>query len=546
MSKTLYRKYRPKKFEDIVGQKHIVTTLSNSIQTNRLSHAYLFTGPRGTGKTSIARLFAKAINCTKRDNFSVANETTCQEFTDGSAIDLIEIDAASHTGVDNIRELRETISLTPTSAPFKIYIIDEVHMLSTGAFNALLKTLEEPPSHAIFILATTEAHKVPDTIISRCQRYDFSRISLSDIISKLKYILNKEDVIFEDEALEMIAISSNGGMRDAESLLAQILSFTDKSLTKNDVMEVLGITSQKQIFSLIASIAKNDINLSIEIINKVSNDGYNLEIFIASTITALRALLFYTLSPTKEMESYMMLLNSEKETLRPLVKNISTKQVIKAIEEFEKAKIKISSSVIPQLPLEIAVVNVITQTQALNSTTKSISSIKKSLVKTPNPIEEISNKNNRNLEINQKKIEQAREISSNLTEPEKPTQKIKHTDQDIISLENIKTNWSKIVDHTKKDNMSLSSLLVQAHPMQLESNILTLAVRYQLHKDKLLENKNRLTIEKILDIVMLSPISIEAQVVSEKDFYELSPSELLSKAANIIGGGQIVKSTINS
>lgn len=540
MSKTLYRKYRPTKFEDIVGQNHIVTTLSNSIKTNRLSHAYLFTGPRGTGKTSIARLFAKAINCTERNNFSTADSITCLEFINGNAVDLIEIDAASNTGVDNIRELRETISLTPTSAPFKIYIIDEVHMLSTGAFNALLKTLEEPPAHAIFILATTEAHKVPETVISRCQRYDFSRISISDIITKLTYILNKENISFEEEALEMIAISSNGGMRDAESLLAQVISFINKNLTKDDVMKVLGITSQKQIISLISSIIKNDTCLAIEIINKITNDGYNLEIFISSTITALRAILFYTLSPTKEMESYIMLLNSEKEKLKTLAKNINSKKVIRIIEELEKAKIKTSNSVIPQLSLEIAIVNIINQTLIPTSRAESIPITNKSLVNTPETLEKIY-KTNKYLNVNQQN-----KILTDSIKSKKLTKKIKQTYQNVISLKEIKSNWSKIVDYIKETNMSLSSLLIQTHPMQLDGNKLTLAVRYQLHKDKLLENKNKLTIEKTFDIIISSPISIEVKIVSEQDFHTLSPSELLSKVSDIIGGGQIIKNNTDS
>lgn len=252
MSISLYRKYRPQTFSDVIGQKHIVQTLSNSIMSDRVAHAYLFTGPRGTGKTTMARIFARAVNCanlssnkgaadklnirhseagtdtsSRETSNSFANITLanpclkcdiCKNITEGRSLDIFEIDAASNTGVDNIRELRENVKFPPSHAKYKVYIIDEVHMLSTGAFNALLKTLEEPPAHVIFILATTEIHKVPETIISRCQRYDFTRLSLEHIIEKLSTIAASEKISIEKDAIEMIAVASEGGMRDAESL----------------------------------------------------------------------------------------------------------------------------------------------------------------------------------------------------------------------------------------------------------------------------------------------------------------------------------------
>ena len=255
MYQALYRKYRPKNFEDVVGQDVIVKTLKNSIKNNIVSHAYLFNGPRGTGKTSIAKIFAKILNCHDLKNLKPCDKCiSCNQLNNNQNIDIIEIDAASNNGVDEIREIRNKIMLVPSNSKYKIYIIDEVHMLTTQAFNALLKSLEEPPAHIIFIFATTEIHKIPKTILSRCQRFDYKRVSNDNIVKRLKYICEQEKIKIEDDALFEIAKLSDGGMRDSVSLLDQAVAYTDNTITSKDIYYINGTLVKDEINSFIYSL----------------------------------------------------------------------------------------------------------------------------------------------------------------------------------------------------------------------------------------------------------------------------------------------------
>src|SRR3990167_4756422 len=321
---TLYRKYRPQTFSDVVGQKHIVTTLENALRLGKVGQAYLFTGPRGTGKTTLARIFAKAVNCLDRKGAEPCGKCEhCILMSEGRSLDIIEIDAASHTGVDNIRELRETIALPPSLGSHKIYIIDEVHMLSAGAWNALLKTLEEPPRHALFILATTALHKIPDTILSRCQRFDLSRFPIADIVAKLEKIAKEEKFKIEKGALEMIALAAEGGMRDAESLLTQISSLGQGKITEAQVIEILGTARRDAFHNLLSRIAERDLPSALAFVRTLSQDGRDLSVFLTALIHYLRDLLLVSAEPERGLEALPHLSETDKSDILLLAQAFS-------------------------------------------------------------------------------------------------------------------------------------------------------------------------------------------------------------------------------
>lgn len=294
MYQALYRKYRPQNFNEVVGQKIIVKTLINAIKTNKISHAYLFAGPRGTGKTSIAKIFAKTINCKNLNNVTPCeNCDSCLSFNSKKDIDMIEIDAASNNGVDEIRNLKNSVNFVPNNSKYKVYIIDEVHMLSTSAFNALLKTLEEPPEFVIFILATTELYKVPETIISRCQNFEFRRISIFDMSSRLLQICEKENILIDNDAINEISKISNGGMRDAIGLLDQLSAYTTKKITIDDINDVCGFISNEHLFEMMSLIIDNNLDEVLTKINKYNDEGKDLTIILKKIAEQLKNVLIY-------------------------------------------------------------------------------------------------------------------------------------------------------------------------------------------------------------------------------------------------------------
>jgi len=290
----LARKWRPKHFEDVVGQEHVTRTLKNAIESNRVAHAYLFVGPRGIGKTSLARIFAKALNCEKGPTISPCCECSmCREIAVGNALDVLEIDGASNNGVDQVRDLRDQVQFAPTSGKFKIIIIDEVHMLSTAAFNALLKTLEEPPPHVKFIFATTEGDKVLPTIVSRCQRFDLRRIQTPLIVERLRRICEYERIAIDEDALLAVARGAEGGMRDALSALDQLISFKGDSLTEDDVLAVFGLVSRRSLENLAAAVLKGDMGEILKLVDMFDSAGKDMRRLVVELMEHFRNLLVY-------------------------------------------------------------------------------------------------------------------------------------------------------------------------------------------------------------------------------------------------------------
>ena len=354
----LYREWRSQTFTEMVGQKMITQTLKNAIIQDKVSHAYLFTGPRGTGKTSAAKVFAKAINCQHSVDGEPCNKCEdCIGITEGRVNDVIEIDAASNNGVEEIRDIRDKVKYAPTQVTYKIYIIDEVHMLSTGAFNALLKTLEEPPKHVVFILATTEPHKIPATIISRTQRFDFKRIGLEDIIEHLEEILTTKNIAYEAPAVKIIARSAEGGMRDALSILDQALSFSDETLTVNDALEVTGSLTSDIMDQYLTHCVQGETEEALSVLNKLLTEGKESNRIVENLLLYCRDLLMYQKAP-KLIEVQVGLIT---EGFKELSQNVSSEQVYHLINELNETQKEIRYSHQPTVFLEVMTVKLSTE-----------------------------------------------------------------------------------------------------------------------------------------------------------------------------------------
>jgi len=496
-SQVFYRKWRPQTLAEVVGQEPVTQTLLNALSSGRVSHAYLFCGPRGTGKTSTGRILAKAVNCLTNGKGEPCNTChICQAITEGRALDMIEIDAASNRGIDDIRDLREKVNYAPNQARYKVYIIDEVHMLTKEASNALLKTLEEPPPYVIFVLATTEAHKVLPTILSRCQRFDFRRISQADVVAKLARICGAEGIHIELKALQLIAKAATGSLRDAENLLEQLTAYYGSEIELGQVQAILGITGDWRTRELVKYIVNNDVSAGMATINSVNSDGLDLRQFNRELVEYLRGLLLIKTGSEEAVD----LTAEDLAELKELATKTPLAQILRAVKLFGQLELGFDNY--STLPLELALVDCI-----LPSGEEKESPISETKDEFRQPTKAVIPPVT--LPPPQQPIAKPEPASA----PQPPVESVPATPPELASeVERLRLNWRRVIDEAPADikRSNAIALLRSAgiQPVAIEDDTVVLAFRYNIHKENMEKPENQQVAEKIISNFLGRPCHV--------------------------------------
>ncbi|HPN66008.1 MAG TPA: DNA polymerase III subunit gamma/tau [Candidatus Omnitrophota bacterium] len=541
------RKWRPKDFDSVLGQEHVTTTLRNAIANNRVAHAYIFSGPRGVGKTTTARIFAMALNCKEnRGRGPCGTCDSCKEISSGTNLDVIEIDGASNRGIDEVRSLRENIKFAPTRGKYKVYIIDEVHMLTEEAFNALLKTLEEPPAHAMFIFATTRPYKVPSTIISRCQRFDFKRLTVNEIAGKLRDIAKSEKLDIEEEALYTIARAAEGAMRDAESMLDQLVSFCGKKIDVESAASVSGTVGQETLFGFTEKVISKDTPGILKLVDGMISGGKDIPQFINSLVTHFRNLL---ITRTAEAGDLAGLIDLPKEMISRLseqAKPFSNETLLYILAVLMNAQDEARRAISQRIPLELAAIR-LTRRDDIMSLTTILGRIEKL----------------------EKKIESGGTApAKHETKPAKAEAPKENIEVDIeiaaptsgskdLSFELICETWPNLLRGILSKKMSVALFLQPAQPLRLDDRILTIAFakEHKFNKEALESNGNRKIIENALNDILKHEIKVDMKVVEAlekkvsvedllQEEHEEETHEVVKSALEIFGGN--LKKTDNA
>ncbi|NLL30762.1 MAG: DNA polymerase III subunit gamma/tau [Clostridiales bacterium] len=533
----LYREWRPRNFNDVVGQEHITTTLKNQILNNRIAHAYLFCGTRGTGKTSTAKVLSKALNCLELKDGEPCNECSmCKKINDGLAIDVTELDAASNNGIDKIRDIIDDVKYPPQEAKYKVYIMDEVHMLSTGAVNAFLKTLEEPPKNVIFILATTDPQKLPITILSRCQRFDFKRINYDEITGRLRTIIKNQNVIADEKSLNLIARVSDGAMRDALSILDQAISMGNGAVQYDILLNMLGLVTNDNLFNLANGIIQRNIEKSINVVDDVVNSGKDIYLFIKDLISHYRNILMVKV--TNNPEEVLDMSEENITLIKEQASKVRAEEAMRCIRILQEAENDAKLSKQARIYLELAIIKMCkieydTSNEVILSRLNNLEEKLKRGVITAAPAKEVPVSNGKRAEV--------RKEANLANTPKNPVKQVRNNEvlneHSKVTLSDVQRSWQDILEKFKaRRKMIIYASIVTGKPVQCQNGVLTIEYeeQYKFNKDRLEKPENMTVITEVLSEVFREKIKVVFVVENDSNDEKSTEDIILEKLGSDI------------